>query len=260
MIQTAPMTQLNRMTDAAAARFRALYVPPPGEPWTPFRAQRNALFRGLLAHRDGDAATVRTHLRAAAAHGVQRWQEGRLGAATGNTRLLDFEATLMPTVAVGDAALRRRLAEIPQETWLRPETVRDLRLAEAFLRLVQVGADAPVEPLSAASAPAPGVQLTHPWDWAGPLDLGIAAVLNRDQPALTDACRALLQAHAAAATAGDWQRVPEGLIALWALALEAVARRHGLSCDLRSPYLPLAALGDPPPAADRGPQPDGAGG
>jgi hypothetical protein len=76
------------------------------------------------------------------------------------------------------------------------------------------------------------------------------AILRRDPRALHAAGTALLDAHVHEARAGRWTRAPEGLVALWPLALEALARRRGLTTGLESPYLPLAALEVPAPAGD----------
>lgn len=246
-----PHPALNQLTPAQIERYRGFYVPREGAAWTPFRRHRHAHLLGLLANWEGDMDAVRRHLAAAAVQGLALLETA--GGATGEDAIRRLEIPLLAGAACGDAPLRRALAGVPRERWFLPERPSELYLAETFDALRLLAAEQPPAPATlrklADEAPS-RAEAGHPFGWAAPLARGMLAILRRDTGALHSAAAALLDAHVHEARAGKWTRAPEGLVALWPLALEALARRRGLTTGLESPYLPLAVLEVPAPADD----------
>ncbi|MCG6942879.1 MAG: immunity 49 family protein [Thiohalocapsa sp.] len=243
---------LNQITPAQIARYKRFYVPGAEAKWTPFRRHRHAYLLGLLANLEGDMAGLRRHFREAAVQGVALLETRIPGEITGGDAIRQLEIPLMTAAAFGDLALRGALAALPRALWFLPESKPELGLAEGFEALRHLAAEQPVEapPLESVPNEAPEDSLAPPFGWAHPLARAILGILRGDAGELHRGCASLLDGHEHEARAGRWTRVPEGLVALWPLALEAVARRRGVTAGVTSPYLPLAALDVPAPADD----------
>ena len=204
-----------------------------------------ALNLGLLGNATGDMDTLRRELAAAGRLGIDN-----LWARSGRERNVDYtpqdlELPLLCAAAFGDAADRQRAAALPRALWFAPESEPWQACAACFSVLQRYvgGEDVPAADtanlIAAIEAPAEPLRILL---WVQPLAAGLRALSLRDTEGLCYAVWTLLDLHRDAATRGDWRRLSEGLIALWPLALEAVARRVGMTCNIDSPYLPLAAL------------------
>lgn len=216
-----------------------------------------ALNLGLLCNADADTTGLRTHLAEAARLGIDRLWERE-----GRKRQVDYipqdlELPLLCAAAFGDAATRARAAGLPQALWLAPQTpswrpcAACFSVLQAYVGGKDVDAADTANLLAVCGTPPAPLRILL---WVPAMAAGLRALSLRDADGLAQAASTLLDLHRDAATAGDWRRLSEGLVALWPLALEAVARRFGLTCAIDSPYLPLAALTLPAPdgAAGRG--------
>lgn len=66
---------------------------------------------------------------------------------------------------------------------------------------------------------------------------GLLAVLERNDVMVEKCVQHLLQLHEYLAREGGWQRLAEGVLALWAMTLVNIAKREGLTLQIDSPYL-----------------------
>lgn len=241
------MTGLNVLSDAHAERLAALYRPYLLSPPSITALYQAHLNLGLLACRAGDLAEAHAHLERAAAAGIADLAD-RASHGTVTADPIALELPLMLTAAFGDATVRQAAADLPREPWfVEQQWHPDLPvLAAAFdaLRTLTAGRPIAAGRLDAIAASARSlVSDDRPYPWIGALMAGLAAIEADDKDAVEGAIAELLRLHEQEARAGDWRKLPEGLLALWPLALCRLARERGLSPRVNSPYLPPAVLG-----------------
>lgn len=241
------MMGLNDLTGAQALGLEALVRADLEAPPSRVAEYRAHLIIGLLALPRGDLGALRTHLARAARAGVADLAEraGR-GAVTGDP--IELELPLLLAIAFGETETREAAAALPREPWFVAEQWHPALpiLAGTFdlLRTLAIGRPIELEPLSELRAAAGRLALEdRPYPWIAPMLGGIAAVLSGDRAALEASLNALLALHEETARAGEWRERPEGLLALWPLALDRLARERGLRPGVDSPYLPPGLLG-----------------
>lgn len=240
------MMGLNDLTDEQARGLQALVRPDLEAPPSLVAEYRAHLIAGLLARFAGDLGTLRAHLARAARAGVADLavRAGR-GAVTGDP--IELELPLLLAIAFGDGKTREATAALPWDPWFVAEQWHPALpiLAGTFdlLRTLAVGRSIESERLAGLRAAAQRLALEdRPYPWIAPMLEGITAVLSGDQGPLEASLSALLALHEEAARYGEWRERPEGLLALWPLALYRLARERGLNPRVASPYLPPGLL------------------
>ncbi|MBS1202767.1 MAG: Immunity protein 49 [Chromatiaceae bacterium] len=241
------MTGANAHADDWAERLEARYRPMlESSPSTTARYQAH-LNLGLLACRGTDMAEARAHLEAAAAAGIDDLSERAARGAVTNDPIA-LELPLMLTAAFGDERVRQAAADLPREPWFgESQWHPDLQvLAAALDALRNLSARRPLAAVRLTEIAAAARSLhsdDRPYPWIGALVVGLAALKAADPMALEASIDSLLRLHEREAKAGSWQRLPEGLLALWPLALYRLARERGLNPAVDSPYLPPGLVG-----------------
>jgi hypothetical protein len=202
---------------------------------------------------------VRAHLRSAAEHALARFQLLELPSDRELREFADFERLLNLLICFGSEEMRQRAASIPKDIYhftegayyrdsYRPHPPQ-LGIIEYLELLKQVAAgnawDEVAFQRSKALCLAPKATKSERIATLPKLE-AVRAALHEDAETWNRSIGDIVERHKQIAQRGDWQYDREAFVCLPGLAMAQLGMQRGLACDTKSPYLPLALLGDFP--------------
>ncbi len=199
----------------------------------------------ILYQQEGDAREIRALMRTAAEHLLaEHLGRGEPGPTDDRSPQL-FKKTVDVIIAFGTPEQRRALPGVRASQYRHPLRPEDEPLAQLVALLARFAGGQPLDMDACRSLEARCEAAQAPkWDRAFhlPNARGLRAVAEGDARAWNDAVARLVKAHEEESKKGEYRKSELSLMCLPALALAQLGRERGLTCELRSEYLPLAVL------------------
>lgn len=200
----------------------------------------------MLYHQEKPPEEIRPYLARAAEFSLRALSLRGTPGPDEYRSLWEFEKAVNLTVCFGPAVGRAQAAVIPAWKYRAPEHPEHQPFADYLeaLKAYLIGArpdDAAWQRLERHGLS--DVASKEDRLFLLPKVQGLRAVATSEAATWNQALTALVKAHEAEAKRGELKLRFDGFICLPALMLAQLGRERGLSCDVRSPYLPLDLLG-----------------
>ncbi len=146
------------------------------------------------------------------------------------------------TVLFGKEGLRKRIASLPRQTWYQPEEpeykalVKLFGLIQNYLLNDAINIDTIPQILADNLTPE---SHSFYYPWVNAMCEGLQAIQEKNKMKVIQSIETLLELHQQEALEGDWQYIPEGLVAVWALVLWKIANELDIKVEIESAYLPV---------------------
>lgn len=229
----------NLIEDEAASRLEKYY-----QGWLDQQAEGNARYEallslGFLSWRDGNETKARMHFHQSAQLAVELLDAYEDRGAT--REIAHFLTPLMLILAFGDRDACMRLSNIPQQSWFYPVDIQFVPLAnliETVNRAV-LGELIPQEKIEAGlrENQSPDANSFYRPYIAASYNI-LMSLQSHNIAGLQQGMEILLHLHEQEAFEGAWKKRVEGMVSLWASALQRVIAGANVKISISSIYLP----------------------
>lgn len=236
------MSTLNEITDEGATSLVGFYQCVLKEDILP-QDRFEAFFNlGLIAWRAGDLIAMNQQLGLAAEEAVLSLERCDVHDAIIVRTPHIVAIPMLIVMSFGNMSQLQRLAKIKRQQFFQPENRRYQSLADLLdmLRLYFAGEPLRNDKLNAIERAneQPGTDLFYE-PMVGNLVLGIQSIIGKNTILAERCFLYLVKLHARLAKGGEWGKLAEGLMALWALTLVCVAKKEQVVLNCASEYVPV---------------------